>query len=440
MKRKIQKNLTLSQWLIQKINTKAYRAGTLSGMMHPKVDQSLIDAVGGLPVLTVQAKELEKDRIFQGMFRVDWCSMGRDLKQFHFSVDMMDGLCRREGMENPRERQLFCMEQVKALKNAADTDWINPFYDHILERLEAGELVKDINLNSNEDLDDRAYFLCLNGVVRNRKPVWERVFSEVIFRELPPVLGKDGSPIRPSKCFEQLYRKRMFSVLKEYSPLYKEGMEQGELLNVHGICSYAQTLEWKGPLSYRIDDGAVIDTSGLVYGTVLNTQTLEHARPWKLSGVRRIVTIENKANYESMPYAADTLYIFCHGFFSPKERRFLSLLAEKAGEDVEYLHWGDMDYGGICIFQFIQEELFPGLKPWRMGRAEYERAVKLGAGVPLESEKRESFGRLQVEALQELKDCILERNMEIEQEILLADVYRNDAGLMHSGDMMVENW
>lgn len=52
---------------------------------------------------------------------------------------------------------------------------------------------------------------------------------------------------------------------------------------------------------------------------------MDEAKPVKLSGVRRIMTIENKANYESMAYAEDTLYIFCHGFFSPKERRFLSL-------------------------------------------------------------------------------------------------------------------
>lgn len=34
-----------------------------------------------------------------------------------------------------------------------------------------------------------------------------------------------------------------------------------EILKMHGIMSYAQTMEWKGPLSYRIDDTCVIDTS-----------------------------------------------------------------------------------------------------------------------------------------------------------------------------------
>jgi hypothetical protein len=136
------------------------------------------------------------------------------------------------------------------------------------------------------------------------------------------------------------------------------------------------------------------------------------------------MTIENKANYESMSCEEDTLYIYCHGFFSPKERRFLKQLVNIAGDGTEYLHWGDMDYGGICIFRFIQKELFPELRPYRMGRTEYMQALQIGAGVPLTHAKREKYDSLDAGELDELKACILEQNMEIEQEILLAEAYR----------------
>lgn len=71
-----------------------------------------------------------------------------------------------------------------------------------------------------------------------------------------------------------------------------------------------------------------------------------------------MITIENKANYESMEYSGDTLYIYCHGFFSPKERRFLRRAEELAGPETEFLHWSDMDYGGIRIFRFMKEKVF----------------------------------------------------------------------------------
>lgn len=88
----------------------------------------------------------------------------------------------------------------------------------------------------------------------------------------------------------------------------------------------------------------------------INTQTLEHSRPFAISGCRRIMTIENKANYESMPYEEDVLYIFCHGYLTPKEVRFLKQLCMIVPKDCEFYHWGDMDFGGISIFQFIKEK------------------------------------------------------------------------------------
>ena len=80
-----------------------------------------------------------------------------------------------------------------------------------------------------------------------------------------------------------------------------------------------------------------------------------------------------------MSYREDTLYIYCHGFFSPKEVEFLQELAVLASENVEFLHWGDMDYGGIRIFLFNKEKIFPKLKPYPVSYthlAEKDRTVE----------------------------------------------------------------
>ncbi len=179
----------------------------------------------------------------------------------------------------------------------------------------------------------------------------------------------------------------MISVLKNglYGcPFYEEGMTDDGLLTACGILTYSQTLEWKGPLQYQIME-VQADTSALRYGCVLNAQTLEHAEVSGCSGcVSTVMTIENKANYENMAYAEDTLYIYCHGFFSPKELRFLSGLRGVLPAGVKYLHWGDMDYGGIRIYQYIKRHLFPELVPYRMDTRDFEeherKAGKHGRG------------------------------------------------------------
>ena len=81
------------------------------------------------------------------------------------------------------------------------------------------------------------------------------------------------------------------------------------------------------------------------------------------NSIKKIFTIENKANYEKQKFREGELYIYCHGFFSPKEVRFLKKITEVAKEGTRYCHWGDLDYGGIRIFQFNKKHVFPELVP-----------------------------------------------------------------------------
>lgn len=236
-------------------------------------------------------------------------------------------------------------------------------------------------------------------------PVWRRQFSSEVLHD--------------SKMFEKKYQDKVVTVLEKYSPLSEEGMTADDILRVHGIKTYSQTLEWKGPLVYRIGSGKPIDSSVNLFGTVINAQTLEQAVPIAVPGIRHIILVENKANYESMDFREDTLYIYCHGFFSPKELKFLGALTEITGGNTEYLHWGDMDLGGIRIFLYNQRKLFPGLKPYRMDASAYETAIAQGAGIPMKKEKKEKLQRLDAGDLDGLKECILETGMEIEQEALL---------------------
>lgn len=86
---------------------------------------------------------------------------------------------------------------------------------------------------------------------------------------------------------------------------------------------------------------------------------------------------------------------------------------------MEYYHWGDMDYGGIRIFQFNKANILPELQPFKMLKRDYERAVAQGAGVSIEAEKIKKLELLKAGDLEELKQCILEYGLEIEQEMLV---------------------
>ena len=412
-----QKIQSLSRYIIEKAECDSYRAGTRSKQWHIEADQKLLDAVGGRSVLLRQAGELEKLTGISGKIIVKWKAVRTEIEKITVSSDAIPLLCQVEQIEDPRERQLSQMELTESWKSrVAQADWLIPYYDHILERLNSGKLVKDV-----PGLEDPLFFLFLNKTAEERKPLYRRAFSAqvcIIWNGIAQTKQSE-SKITPTKRFEKIYQSAVLSVLKQYSPLYEEGMSDEELLTAHGILTYAQTLEFKGAVSYRIDDGPAISTAVQIYGTMFNKQTLENAVPISIVGIRQIMTIENKANYEKMQFRPDTLYIFCHGFFSPPERKFLSRVVELAGTDTEYFHWGDMDYGGIRIFKFLQKNLFPKLKPWKMDVTDYKMALQMGASISLETDKRERFEQMDAGVLTPLKEAILKNGKEIEQELLL---------------------
>lgn len=56
----MKKNLTLGQWLIEKTDGEAYRAGKLHGEKHPEVDQQLINKIGNLKKIAQSGKRAGK--------------------------------------------------------------------------------------------------------------------------------------------------------------------------------------------------------------------------------------------------------------------------------------------------------------------------------------------------------------------------------------------
>ena len=93
----------LAKWIIGKAEkSEAYRAGTLTGMKHPKPDREMIKAAGGLPELIRQADELEKS----GYIRTEKSNLGADMKKIYYSIDVIPKLCEKEGIEDPRKQQL----------------------------------------------------------------------------------------------------------------------------------------------------------------------------------------------------------------------------------------------------------------------------------------------------------------------------------------------
>ena len=220
--------------------------------------------------------------------------MNTDITRIDYRVEVVPRLCELIGIMDPRERQLQAISRICKLQGDVSESCLSAYCDHVLEQLNKG------NTKELSKAEDEEFLKCLKALADLKEPEWKRVFSSKVFEK--------KNDITPSKVFERIYQGAVIEALK-YSPQYDEGMSDDEILAAHGILSYSQTLEWKGAVEYCLTDRSgiaseeKIDTSSNYYGTVLNAQTLEHARSnFDEMSVEKIIVIENKANYESMEY------------------------------------------------------------------------------------------------------------------------------------------
>ena len=211
--------------------------------------------------------------------------------------------------------------------------------------------------------------------------------------------------LKSSKIFEQHVRSRLSNLLRRYwsgdaehaaqvagmdgvdeaggAPGAASGahriagdalwLEDEQLLAEVGIEVTHEDISFCGPLRFHIDGNEEVDLSRFPSGLALDTEVLRNLQVTGMP-VRRILSIENKANYrhyvrnERRP---DELVVYSGGFHSPGKRQFLRKLRaygmqSAADRTLEFVHWGDLDYGGILILQSLRETTWPEVQPWRM--------------------------------------------------------------------------
>ena len=363
-----------------------------SGNRSLKIQQEDFNRAGKSELLQ-EARNLEQ----RGLIQIKWLEYGNDIEKIIYHLEQAGQFYELSGL-TPKwkriqeERQTLCKWSEQAR-----TGWLKAYYGGQVTSLERGKQSPDLS-KYGEPL-----FTCLNALEKLKEPVYQRVFSVA-------VLGG-------TKVFENVLRTRVVSILSVYHPDIDEAMNDKEILSQVYLEEYAQELAVKGNLKIILN-GKEISLSDFCYGTVLNTETLRHAEIPAGQNIRKIITVENKANYVSMPYEEGTLIVFSHGFFSPLESAFLRRLLTVFPE-VEFYHTGDLDYGGIRIFRHIRQHICPQVRPFQMSAEQYDHYIQYGYEMKPETLKKLETMRETEPLMEELIERILKGKMGIEQECFL---------------------
>jgi hypothetical protein len=288
---------------------------------------------------------------------------------------------------------------------------IQSFFERQLELMEQSLSIPRF-FTEKKDLNEDI-IKCLVYLSLNNQEIHERVLSSLLYNN--------------SKHFERNVKGKVLSVLRAINKGKGEELSDEELLREKGLVKWPEILEFTGNIAVRLKQGGIIDFSMQTYGAYINSLTVEIVDIVNLFGIRKVLFIENKANYVS--YIAqdkkeEELVIYHGGCFSPVKGRWFKKIYEACiqhGEQVKCYHWSDIDVGGFRIFSRLKTEIVPSLEPYRMDIETLEQ--NRDKGMPMKEPYRKLLEEMRddqrYQDFNNLIDRMLEWNIRLEQEQLL---------------------
>ena len=390
------------------------------GSRKMKIQQKDYDTYGRSDLLK-EARELEE----QKLIKVKWMGGRADMEYVQYQLEQMPRIYEMAGripkLQRVRSEQAADLKLVETYAAEAESSWLKDYYGELSDQIHRGKSLK--NLEKHGEL----LFQCLNALEKLTEPTFIRIFSSYALTD---------AKTRGSKVFKDQLQSRVICIAKKYHPMVEDTLNDRQVLEQLYLTDYSQELAVKGDLKLEQPDHQVVDLGKMPGGVILTTETLKSSKICGKQEIKKVITVENKANFAYMPYEKGTLILFCHGFFSPLEREFLQKLEEvlERGEQdmvqspglakieecavgVEYYHTGDLDYGGVRIFKHIREHVFPKLQPLFMDAEQFDRYLEYGSDI--EKSSWEKLKDMEEPLLQPLIDRILTTKKVIEQEVFL---------------------
>lgn len=282
-------------------------------------------------------------------------------------------------------------------------NWLNDTIDAIRKKRTVGNSLP-ADVNEREDL--LKVIAALSARSELETPV--RVFSVRCFGD--------------SKRFERVVKARLIRILKKYLMEDPDCSDEDTLRRV-GLVQSPELFEFAGPLMLTFP-GGVLDFGLLPLGGTLTAADLEAASLSVGAEVRRVLSIENHANfveYVRRSRAKEELVLWHGGQLSPARLLFFQAVSAALSSGCSFYHWGDIDFGGFSMLARLRREVSPKILPLHMNVTELVQYVKFA----------QAFDKPYAERLKllcekpELADCqptlrfMLEGNLRLEQEALL---------------------
>lgn len=411
------KEYVLRSLLAKYEGSQAFKAGNFSRrvMLHPQEERRInerLEDSDEKQVFLQSLQELKEAAVID----YSWVKYeeGNLVERIWLDFEQIPKAYHLAGMVSLAVELEQCRQAIDAGLAVVQAEWACDYLEQQRERVMGKKLLPRTYKRGS----GKAFFdllKLLEGLEQAPAGQLERVFSRRVFGD--------------SKYFEKHLKSKLLSILRNY---YGEERENEELMLLAGLSRYPEVMEFTGDITVKVSTGE-IEYRLQPYGAYLNSFLLDEILEIDIKAINRILFIENKANYVWYVMNRrrdDELVIFHGGFYSKaKGEWFRRLIAaahksEVEGRTLTYQHWGDMDFGGMQIFERLKDNLVKELKPYLMDVETYHRYEKKGKKIKDKKyyEKLEVYLMItNVSEFIELTREILKSGRVVEQEVIIED-------------------
>lgn len=245
--------------------------------------------------------------------------------------------------QSSKQSALSVAEELEQEISAVSTDWIIAYYREIKAYI---EVKYRLGNRIPADKSDRKLLYQMLRFIDSHSftSLTERVFSEKCFGD--------------SKLFETRMKSTLLSIMRKY---ISREMTDAELLQFIGISRYPEPLELRGSITVNGNDMRVFSKGFCFY-----SDEIESVNFSVTDTLKKIITIENRANFFAYQQADDELVIYHGGHYSPSKKKLFEKIAAAISSNCVWYHWSDIDLGGFTMLLRLRTEILPTVQPYRM--------------------------------------------------------------------------
>lgn len=314
----------------------------------------------------------------------------KELDFIDLNIESVSDIYRSLKRSNPEKKRSEALEYLESLNS--DNSIVKAFTTSMVDKLRSFQSVQSYF----DNLDDlKLYLKAIEAMILLEEDTLKRNFSKKVFND--------------SKLFEKIEHK-VLKIIREFSEDDLE--DDDELLSIYHLVKTPTFAYIKGGITIKVKD-QLIDLFSYGHEIAFSSSAIVDLDIIDIS-VKKVITIENLTTFVSFN-SSEYIITYLGGFHNSVKRKLLSKI-RNFDDNIEFYHFGDIDAGGLLIFEDLVAKTGIQFVPYMMDVVTLEKHKEFWINLTQNDKKR--LGKLTNGRFSQLIDFMLIHNCKLEQEAI----------------------